>query len=146
MFFTENAKWIPQDNLHLTVLYIGFVSPKQLSQIKVNAKSIRIPPLDVQLNLVSMFKRASILWLGSDNPNEALVELNSTVKKFCDPIVELKKEKFIPHVTLARKFSSKKSQCQIDPILWSVNRVYLMESVPTSVGVNYKVLQDYTLS
>jgi len=100
-----DARWVPTENMHLTLRFIGEVAPSLATEIDTLLSRINAPPFEMRLGRLGTFGsrgRVRILWAGIDG-NEALVHLQAKVESACvraglppDP------RKFHAHVTLAR--------------------------------------------
>jgi 2'-5' RNA ligase len=99
------AKWVPRENLHLTIRFIGEVPEDRFADIHLGLSRVRQAPFDVALAGIGSFhqgRKATDLWVGLDR-NEELQQLHDKVDQ------ALQREgfapdgrRFTPHVTLAR--------------------------------------------
>ena len=99
------AKWLPRENLHLTLRFIGEVPEDHLADIHHGLARIRQAPFDLALAGIGSFhqgRKATDLWVGVDR-NEALQHLHDKVGQALQREgIDLEKRRFTPHVTLAR--------------------------------------------
>jgi 2'-5' RNA ligase len=101
----SGAKWVPPENYHLTLRFIGEVDNGRADDIDAALACISARGFDLTLAGVGAFEargRASALWVGVER-NPALEHLrakveSAVVRAGCEP----ERRKFTPHVTLAR--------------------------------------------
>jgi len=104
-FGIPGARWVPPEQLHLTVRFIGEVDGSLYRDIKDVLDQIHFTSFRLQLKGVGYFppRRAPrVLWVGVEKSGE-LLQLK---KKIDATLLRLKLEpegrKFSPHITLAR--------------------------------------------
>jgi len=102
----EGARWQRDDQLHLTLAFIGEVPNKQLTEIADELSRIHFKPFDLQLQGVDYFgkkpTKPNSLWAGVVD-KEPLVHLHEKITHALMNIgLEMDTRKFKPHVTLAR--------------------------------------------
>ncbi|TNE61689.1 MAG: RNA 2',3'-cyclic phosphodiesterase [Alphaproteobacteria bacterium] len=101
----EGAHWQRDDQLHLTLAFIGDVSKKSMREIEGELSRISFHPFDLQLRGVGLFgkpKQPKALWAGVESPGP-LCHLHEKIVHALDRVdVETERRKYKPHVTLAR--------------------------------------------
>ncbi len=99
------ARWVPEENYHLTLRFIGEVPGWQAQEVDEALAGIRAPGFDLTLRGVGTFQRngrIAALWVGVEKA-EPLVFLQSKVETALQRIgLEPERRRFAPHVTLAR--------------------------------------------
>jgi len=99
------ARWVPEENLHLTLRFIGEVPGWQAQEVDEALAGIRAPRFDLTLRGVGTFQKAgriAALWVGVEK-TEALLFLQAKVETALQRIgLEPERKRFSPHVTLAR--------------------------------------------
>lgn len=99
------AKWVPQENYHLTLRFIGEVESWRAQEVDHALAAIRARPFELSLRGVGTFEkggRISALWVGVEK-TESLAFLQSKVETALQRIgLEPERRRFAPHVTLAR--------------------------------------------
>jgi 2'-5' RNA ligase len=99
------AKWVPRENLHLTLRFIGEVAEDRLADIHHGLSRVRQAPFDLALAGIGSFhhgRKASDLWVGADR-NDALQQLHDKVGQALQrEDIAVENRRFTPHVTLAR--------------------------------------------
>jgi 2'-5' RNA ligase len=106
----QGARWQDDDQLHLTLRFIGEVETHQAEDIAAALGSVRHAPFDLRLDGCGVFDdrrgKTNAIWAGV-SPRELLAALH---RKLDQTIVRagLKPERraYLPHITLARMSGS----------------------------------------
>ena len=131
------GRCIPAQNFHITVLFLGNALSEKTPELIDIVNEMKVQPFSIELNHVGSWPRNSVAWVGCSQTPPELIEISRQLRKK----LKLKKErrKFVPHITLARKFQ-RKIHHKIEPILWSVNEVTLVRSILSSAGAHYTII------
>lgn len=151
----RGARWLPSDNFHLTLAFIGEVDRHGLNEIVSALGGVSAPAFDLRLSGCGFFgdRKPRALWVGAA-ANPALTHLQSKVG------VALRragfteeKRKFSPHVTLAylngaapeaaAKFSAVNGLFSAGP--FPVAAFHLFESHLGSEAAHYEIVESYFL-
>lgn len=101
----ESAHWQRDNQLHLTLAFIGDTPRKATREIEDALAAIRFDPFELSLEGVGMFgkpKFPKILWAGVAD-KAPLQHLHEKIATVLDRVgVEIDRRKYKPHVTLAR--------------------------------------------
>ena len=99
------ARWVPPENYHVTLRFIGEVPGYQAGEIDEALAGVRAPGFALRLAGVGVFhkgSKASALWAGVER-GPALDHLQAKVETALQRIgLEPERRRFAPHVTLAR--------------------------------------------
>jgi 2'-5' RNA ligase len=99
------AKWVPPENYHLTLRFIGEVEPWRAQEVDDALAGIRAPGFALSLRGLGIFEkggRISALWVGAEK-NDGLAFLQGKVETALQRAgFEPERRRFAPHVTLAR--------------------------------------------
>jgi 2'-5' RNA ligase len=99
------AKWVPPENYHLTLRFIGEVESWRAEEVDEALANIRAKPFALSLRGVGTFEKAgriSSLWVGVEKTDQ-LGFLQTKVETALQRIgLEPERKRFAPHVTLAR--------------------------------------------
>ena len=99
------AKWVPAENYHLTLRFIGEVENWRAQEVDDALACIRARPFELALKGAGVFEKAGrvqALWVGAER-NDSLAFLQSKVETALQRIgLAAEKKRFAPHVTLAR--------------------------------------------
>lgn len=99
------ARWVPPENYHLTLRFIGETPAYQAEEIDHALEALRSPSFDLTLAGLGVFSRSgrsTSLWAGAER-NPALDHLRNKVETALQRLgLEPERRRFAPHVTLAR--------------------------------------------
>jgi RNA 2',3'-cyclic 3'-phosphodiesterase len=99
------ARWVPADQLHLTLRFIGEVGPQTFEAIKGALSGLRFRAFPLSLRGVGHFppgKHPRVLWVGVE-PSAELARLHQELELALMEIGLAPDERpFSPHLTLAR--------------------------------------------
>ena len=156
----EGARWIDEDNLHLTLRFVGEVERPAANDLAEALGRIEWPRFDLRIEGVGAFDRNSrhhswphAVWARVP-PTDALEGLRQKVERACD-VAGLGREtrRFTPHVSLARL---NRSTGEIGDWLaawgdlaagpWAVDEFVLFESHLGHTGAHYEEVVRYPLS
>ena len=99
------ARWVPTENFHLTLRFIGEVQANQAEEIDLSLTTLRGKPFALTLAGMGTFAkggRETQLWAGVDR-NPALELLQGKIETALQRAgMPAERRRFTPHVTLAR--------------------------------------------
>jgi len=99
------ARWVPAEQNHLTLRFIGEVGPQAFAEIKTALSSLRFGRFSLALGGVGHFppgRHPRVLWVGVE-PNPALIELQMDVElALVGTGIAPEERPFAPHLTIAR--------------------------------------------
>ena len=130
------ARWVPKDNLHLTLSFLGRVEDERIGEISAAIAEAVRGHVDfvVRLGELGAFpstRRARVVWAGLDDPTQGTSGLADSVGDAME-ILGFPREKraFAPHVTLARIKVPHTVQLDepLEPISFPLDRIALFES------------------
>lgn len=151
----SGARWQTDDQLHLTLRFIGEVNPRQAEDVDAALRSVRHPPFEIRLSGVGAFEKGaqtSAVWAGV-TPAEPLATLHKKVDQaLVRAGLEPERRAFLPHITLARLnrtagpiggFLEQAGDLASPP--FPVDHFALFESDLTAERAVYSILADYRL-
>ena len=101
----EEAHWQRDDQLHLTLAFIGDVSKNIMREVEDELARVSFDPFDLSLAGVGMFGKPGnpkALWAGVEQ-EKPLKHLHEKIHQALEPLeLDLDYRKYKPHVTLAR--------------------------------------------
>lgn len=148
------ARWQDDDQLHLTLRFIGEVDRHTAADIAEALTGIRHPPIAARLGLPGSFAsrgRPNALWVGVE-PAGALATLHHKVDHaLVRAGVPPDTRAFVPHITVARLGRNTGS---IDGFLgqtvpstaFTVSGITLFESILTRTAAAYRPVADYRMA
>ncbi|MBN1116833.1 MAG: RNA 2',3'-cyclic phosphodiesterase [Bacteroidales bacterium] len=153
----SSVKWVEDENLHLTLKFLGDTPAYYLNSIKaIIEKSLEgIPAFEIQFTKPGFFGKLSpkVIWFGI-NESDYLVKLYQEINDRMEQLgFEKEKNGFKPHLTLGRirnyvesdNLQAKLSQYKSKIPEVKVSEVYLMQSELTPKGPIYSVVADWQL-
>ncbi len=151
----QNARWQDDDQLHLTLRFIGEVDRHQAQDIAAAIASLRHNPFRIALSGVGSFGRLGkgALWAGV-TPHD---ELKALHKKLDQSLMRVgiapEKRAYHPHITLARLSRSAgpadgfvQRWSGLSSLPFDVDGICLYESRLGSEGASYNVVERYRLA
>ncbi len=157
----RGVKWVEEENLHITMAFLGSVREEKVSSVISLASEIKKAPFEVLLNEITYIpkdrRRAKMIWIkGESLP---LVSLREKLEKKLEASSVISyipdKREFTPHVTLCRMRSFEWQRLSLlrIPLLeefevdirFSVPSFELMESKISGRGPVYRTIESFPL-
>jgi 2'-5' RNA ligase len=150
------ARWVPEDQLHLTLRFIGEVDGLLYRDIKKALFDVNMEPFPLALKGVGTFPprgQPNVLWVGLEK-SDPLLRLQHKIENMLRQAgVEPEGRKFSPHITLARLKDTPMSRLgnflqghalfQTTP--FEVTEFYLYSSTLSSKGATHYKEETYPL-
>ncbi len=140
---TAEARRVPEENLHLTLAFLGEIAADRYLCYTQAAATLSPPNFKLRLDRLGYFSKASLCWLAPSQPPEALFALQRKLQTAITRYGFLDRRPFKPHVTLFRKASKLTHPQTFTPIEWHVDGFSLMQSVQQNHEVRYLLLEEY---
>ena len=153
---TPELRWVGDEQLHLTLRFIGEVEGPLADDIALALGRIRFAPFDLSIAGVGMFEQrgGGALW-AAVRPKEPLAALFAKVERACVGAgLEPERRAFHPHITLARW--NRRSATAVHAVLdrnralatpaFAVDRFILYESQLSRHGAHYDVVAEFPLA
>nr|WP_318382917.1 RNA 2',3'-cyclic phosphodiesterase [uncultured Enterobacter sp.] len=146
-FAPDAGRPIAAANLHLTLAFLGDVSPEKQRALCELAGRIRQPGFTLTLDDAGQWLRSRVVWLGTRQPPRGLLQLASMLRaQAARSGCYQSPQPFHPHITLLRDASH---AVKIPPpgFRWScdVNAFTLFESQFVGGRTRYTPLERWTL-
>jgi len=149
------ARWQSDDQLHLTVRYVGGVDGPQADLLITEINRLEFSAIDAQLDGAGHFMRRDYveqLWIGV-SPREPLLALHKHIDRICIRAgLEPESRKFVPHITVARLPRSAgpvtdflSHNGNLTSAKFSFDRLVLMESHLRDAGSQYVSLAEWNM-
>lgn len=152
---SPDFRWQSDEQLHLTLRFIGEVDRHMAVDITDALGRIRAPRFTARIKNVASFdhRNAGALWAGVE-PKDTLAALAAKVERVCQHIgLEPERRAFHPHITLARwkgrrtrevgDFLDRRRGLVSEP--FDVDRFVLFESRLSRHGAHYEEVANYPL-
>ena len=148
----ESLRWQDEEQLHITLRFMGELERPQAEDVAASLASIRFEPFSLHLAGVGRFaqRRGGALWAGIE-PREPLAHLAAKVDRACVAAgLEPEHRAYHPHITLAR-WSGREpdlsaflhQHAALGSELWTVDRFVLFESHLLKTGAFYEPVATY---
>jgi 2'-5' RNA ligase len=153
-----NIRWVPPENLHLTLRFIGEVDNGAVEDVDAALAAVRAPRFPLSLAGVGHFGNGAklrVIWVGVEK-SPALQHLHDKIES---AVVRAGQppdgQRFSPHVTLSRvktppplgklqEFMASNNLFRAPP--FEVTHFTLFSSFPSSEGSIYRAEESYELS
>lgn len=131
---------VPEDNLHLTLAFLGDISEPQAAALAEALDTLELPAVTLTLRGLDLFggRRPSVLFVAAEG--EALARLHDKVARAVRVAgIALPRERFRPHVTIARfaRDLSAKDQQRLGEFLM-LNGRFALDPVPGETVTLYR--------
>ena len=151
-----HARWQTQDQIHITLRFIGEVDSRTAEDIGFALQSVRHPPFEIALDGIGTFDRKGrigMLWAGL-SPMDSLAALHHKIDHMMVRIgLPPEARAYRPHVTLARfgrdggdvaTFAAHHAGLTSAP--FRVDSFGLFESRLGNTGARYELVSRYALA
>ena len=149
-----SLRWQDDEQLHLTLRFIGEVERPMAEDLAQHLQNIRSERFTLALHGLGRFdhRRGGVLWAGVA-PSEPVKALAAKIERVCQSVgLEPEHRAFHPHITVARWSGP---MPQLDPLIernaalrsepFEVDRFILYESHLNRDGASYEPIADYPL-
>jgi 2'-5' RNA ligase len=145
--WASGGRRVPVTNYHLTLAFLGAVQVDRVDAIREALGRLRAPAFELLLDRVEYLPKSRVLCLAASQLPDAAQTL---VQELWRALVRLgfKQEvrPFKGHLTLARNVERRPACGAVDPIVWPVDRIALVESKTLPEGPVYAPLGFWPLS
>ena len=152
----SGARWQTEDQIHLTLRFIGEVDRHLATDIHAALGALHHPPFEIAVSGLGLFDRrgqAEVVWAGV-TPQEPLRTLHKKVDQAMTRVgIAPDQRAYTPHITLARL---KRSSGPIRNLIeqsggltsppFRIESFFLYESQLTPDGAVYCVVEQYPLA
>jgi len=149
----EGVRWVPVEQLHLTLKFVGQLDDQQKKSLIKNLRGVRFEPFEIGIKDVEFFPEEGtpkVFWAGVTHDG-SLIELQKRVENVAiEAGTEKDRFSYKPHVTLAR---IKKKSVERDDLrppgmnfvsrLFKVDRFLLFKSLLMPGGAVHEVVKCY---
>ena len=131
------GNYVPAQNLHMTLAFLGaYDDPAKVKEV---IRKVPLPEFRLALSEKGNF--GNILWAGVKGNQKLKTYVKDLRAALAAEGIPFDKEKFVPHITLIRKVSAKKSyQVHLPKADMTVKKASLMRSEQKNGKMVYKEL------
>lgn len=151
----SGVRWVPPDNWHITLQFLGSVDEARTPSIAAAcAEGLHASEaFEWSTGRLGAFpepRRARVLWLGVDQGGPAICDLARAVTGATAALgFSAEHRTFTPHITLGRRrrpASLPSFDQPLEPVLLArAGSVLLMRSELSSAGARYEVVEEFVL-
>ena len=155
-----DVKWVAPEGIHLTLKFLGEVSPELAAEIKKQLDELakHQQRFELSINRVGAFPKIEyprVIWVGIEHGAESTIKLAQALEEKLLNLGFLKEKRpFRPHLTLGRVRSSHNRQqlrellqsVAVQPQTMSAQTIVLFKSTLTPQGALYGALHKIKLS
>ena len=154
------CKWVPEENLHLTLIFLGNRGEQELEKINnvIQELSQKMNSIKINLDKISYGPKKTnpprLVWI-QGKQNEQFSKFKKNLEKELIKEINFQPDKKnIPHITLGRIQKTEWRKLEIDqrpninlnfPIEFSINSIDVMESILKRSGAEYTILKSFNL-
>jgi RNA 2',3'-cyclic 3'-phosphodiesterase len=150
----SSVRWVANDNLHLTLIFLGEVEENFLNKVKEQLVSVvkTVKPFKANLNGLGAFpsqRSPRVIWIGFDKGKDESVDLQASAEKALVTIgYKPEERKFHPHLTIGRvkgvvKEPAKIFETSYASRIFPVKSIVLFKSTLRPQGPIYEKLQEF---
>lgn len=133
-----------RDTLHLTLVFIGDVSPARLADLIAVGDRTAPATFALQLDRVGSWRHNGIVWAGMEHCPAPLSDLVDRLDAGLDKAgFAVERRTFTPHVTLLRNTRVPLQPAVVASIEWQVDGFVLLESRRTEAGAQYVPVRQW---
>lgn len=156
---SENVRWTPRENVHLTLLFLGDTSTELVPQIqdRMNEAAANSSSFTLRLGEAGAFpsyRSPKILWVGLSGEVQKLVLLQGRIEGSMRTVgFEPERRPFRPHITVGRTarnltgkqagdvgFSWRRSELPEQRAVVPVSEIHLLRSHLSEGGAKYETV------
>lgn len=138
------AKLVDPQRYHLTLLFLGDVTPEQAEAARAAAATVRGEPFTLTVDRFGYFHGAKVLWAGAEQAPPALTALWLHLRDALQAAgVPHERRALAPHVTCVRGLH-RPAAGPLGPMDWPVHEFTLVHSIPNPP--EYRVLARWPLT
>ena len=134
---------IAKERLHVTIAFLGELTAAGLDVAR-GVPPIPVGPFELTFDAVGIWPESKILWLAPSTVPDALSQLEERLwTELVERGFRAEERVYRPHVTLARR--ARPIEASVEPVVFSVADLALVESFPDGRNVHYEVLERWPL-
>ncbi|WP_091715394.1 RNA 2',3'-cyclic phosphodiesterase [Methylophaga sulfidovorans] len=144
-FEQPGLRKLKPSNFHMTLFFVGNVEDHIVVTLLDRAKSIRSFPISLEFNELDYWRKPKVLCLTCQKQPSSLYHLVNALNRMMSGLpITRETRPFRAHITLARK-AKYRPDMTFKPVRLSAERFALVESISTTDGVEYRVLESWPL-
>lgn len=152
----SGARWQSAEKMHLSLNFLGEIDKSLIPELIEQLTEIKASPIECHIKGVDYFgsKRYPRVLYAKVVASPALLKLHKQLKKCLENMgLELERQKFIPHITLARLNQTPypaiipflQDAALFETAVFSVDSFHLLSSKLMSTGSEYYIEESFSL-
>lgn len=138
---------VDSGGLHVTMAFLGSVGASRVEDLKAVLRAIREPAFEYRFDTIASWPGPRVLALTSRDTPPAALRLVERLWALLQPLgFEPETRPHRPHVTLARKIAGQPIRQPIEPLVWPVRAIFLVESRTAACGSVYTPIVAHDLA
>ena len=125
---SESGIFSLPENLHLTLAFIGKISPKKVDKIEKILETVTFSPFEATINRLGTFSRGTLWYAGLYRHKPLILVQREITYKLALCGFEMDGRKYRPHVTLGREVTTEAVPWEFEPFGETVTAIDLMKS------------------
>ena len=135
------------ENLHATLAFLGEVEPAKVPSLLALGAEIRTLGFDLTIDRLEYWPHNRIVYAGCSAAPEALGVLADDLRtRLSGAGYRVESRAYVAHVTLLRDARRAPLGVVMEPLLWRVRDIALVESVREHHTLVYRPIQCFTLA
>jgi len=145
------GKLVEEDNLHLTLKFLGEISEKDLNEVKEILKRVHFRKIECSIESLGFFSESfvRIVCIYLKNSEDLQREVDEALKDLFKT-----ENRFMSHLTIARiksvrnknEFIEKLKKINFDKVSFFIKEICLIKSELKKEGPEYEILDRYILN
>ena len=137
---SKRGRFTLPENLHLTLAFIGDVSPKKIEKIKAILETVSFEPFNLNINRLGKFARGTLWYAGVEECEQLMLLQREITYKLAICGFEMDGRKYNPHITLGREVTADVSPWSIEPFGETASTAELMKSERIGGELTYTMI------
>lgn len=143
----ETGRFIPKQNLHITLAFLGSLESMVVDNLRQGAAAITARQFSLRLQETGWWRKPRVVWLAAPDVPDALLKLVSDINTLISSQgIRPDTRPYQPHLTIARKAAGKPGKFEFEPIDWRIDSFCLVQSSTLPEGAVYEVIETWPLS
>ena len=123
---------------HVTLAFLGMQPPELIPSLQSVSSRLVLSPCEVTLDRIGCFRKAGVLWLGSQGIPTELTAFREALVGGIEQIgIDRDRKPWEFHLTLYRRLRKPSPIIAPEPVKWMLDSFSLIESVSVPGGVEY---------
>jgi len=135
-----------QDNLHLTLVFLGNVERPKIPQLEALAAQLRMPRFDLEFGVTGFWRHNRIVWAAPLATPQQLSELVAALEGALQPAgFRFDRRLYAPHITLIRD-AREPGELPRFTARWEISEFALVQAARDDRGSRYEVVGSWPLA